>query len=142
MISLCFTVYLQIFQYGSCWAGSVQNGGKQFSLFPISSHFSYPLSGKLKAITCDLSCMKYTNPCTYCVYKFELQCNMLVKHLVTGCFEVIIQLESSGKWPNDVTAIRSMETLFYLAIHRDLSKQYKLVSVPTERFIDIFKVSV
>ena len=67
---------------------------------------------------------------------------MLVKHLVTGCFEVIIQLESSGKWPNDVTAIRSMETLFYLAIHRDLSKQYKLVSVPTDRFIDISKVSV
>ena len=54
---------------------------------------------------------------------------------------VVCQLESSGRWADDLCAIGKMKTAFYLYIAKAASDQRGLLCSPTEQFLDIFKVS-
>ena len=56
------------------------------------------------------------------------------------CLTVICQLESSGKWPDEVEAIRQVKVAFYVHIAKALKKEKGLVASPTKDFLDIYKV--
>lgn len=55
------------------------------------------------------------------------------------CFKVICHLESSGKWPDTVEAIQKIKTAFYIKISELLQRQYKVISSPTEQFLDVLQ---
>ena len=52
---------------------------------------------------------------------------------------VICQLESSGKWPDDVEAIEKIKTSFYLYISKALREQCSVISSPTIDYLDVLK---
>jgi len=51
--------------------------------------------------------------------------------------DVVLQLESSGKWPSDVAAIRWIKCAFYLSISNALHKKYGLTCTATPHYVDI-----
>ncbi|XP_024527195.1 nucleolar protein 6 isoform X1 [Selaginella moellendorffii] len=71
---------------------------------------------------------------------------------VVGVFleplEVMIQLEGSGRWPNDVIAIKKTKAAFCLKIADSMHKQWHLDSVVSEDAVDIlmngfaFRISI
>ncbi|PIK61546.1 hypothetical protein BSL78_01559 [Apostichopus japonicus] len=70
----------------------------------------------------------------------------MILPLVTGpcsefipCCRVVCHLEDSGKWPDSVDAIQNIKTAFYIKISELLKKQFKIPSVPTEKFLDILQ---
>ena len=50
------------------------------------------------------------------------------------------QLESSGKWPDEVSAIEKIKTAFYVHIAKSLKDKKAMIASPTEGFLDILKV--
>lgn len=52
----------------------------------------------------------------------------------------ILQFASSGKWPNDLQAVKRMITAFYINLAARLNKEYNLISQPFINYIDIMKV--
>lgn len=52
------------------------------------------------------------------------------------------QLESSGKWPEEVTAIDKVKTAFYVHMAKALKEKKAMVASPTEDYLDILKVSI
>lgn len=65
---------------------------------------------------------------------------VLYFHLVY--IPVVCHLEDSGKWPDSVDAIQNIKTAFYIKISELLKKQFKIPSVPTEKYLDILQVSL
>ena len=55
---------------------------------------------------------------------------------------VVCQLESSGKWPEEVTAIDKVKTAFYVHMAKALKEKKAMVASPTEDYLDILKVSI
>lgn len=55
--------------------------------------------------------------------------------------EGVLQLSTSGKWPEDLKAFRVLKAEFYLQIAACMRNQYKLRSHATMNHIDIMKVS-
>ena len=55
-------------------------------------------------------------------------------------FKVVCQLESSGKWPDEVQAIQKIKMAFYVHIARALKEQRKILASPTPHHLDILKV--
>lgn len=55
------------------------------------------------------------------------------------CCRVVCQLEDSGKWPDSVPAIQKIKTAFYIKIAELLKKQFRISSVPTEKFLDVLQ---
>ena len=53
---------------------------------------------------------------------------------------VVCQLESSGKWPDEVEAIQQIKAAFYVKMSELLSRDHSLVSSPTLSHLDILKV--
>ncbi|XP_050522298.1 nucleolar protein 6 [Daktulosphaira vitifoliae] len=53
--------------------------------------------------------------------------------------EGIIQFASSGKWPNDLHAVKRMITAFYINLAARLTNEYNLVSQPFVDYIDVMK---
>lgn len=53
---------------------------------------------------------------------------------------MICQLESSGKWPEDLEAIKKIKVAFYVHMASALKDQKGLVASPTEQHLDILKV--
>ncbi|KFM82766.1 Nucleolar protein 6, partial [Stegodyphus mimosarum] len=53
--------------------------------------------------------------------------------------KVILNLEGSGKWPNDVDALKRVKAAFYIKIAELVKSQCSLVSVPFVTHVDIFK---
>lgn len=47
---------------------------------------------------------------------------------------------SSGKWPNELNAVRRMITAFYINLADRLNKECNLTSQPFVNYIDIMKV--
>ena len=54
---------------------------------------------------------------------------------------VVCQLESSGKWPEEVDAIRKVKVAFYIHMAKTLEEHSGLVASPTNTYLDILKVS-
>lgn len=50
------------------------------------------------------------------------------------------QLETSGKWPDDVDAIAKIKTSFYIYISKALREEKGILSSPTAEYLDILKV--
>ncbi len=50
------------------------------------------------------------------------------------------QLESSGKWPDELIAVAKIKSSFYTYISEALKQQHRLLSSPTEDHLDILKV--
>lgn len=55
--------------------------------------------------------------------------------------DAVLQLSTSGKWPEDLEAFRVLKAEFYLQIAACMRNQYKLRSHATMNHIDIMKVS-
>lgn len=53
---------------------------------------------------------------------------------------VVCQLESSGKWPDELEAIRKMKVAFYVFLAKALKEQKGLIASPTQNHLDILKV--
>jgi U3 small nucleolar RNA-associated protein 22 len=53
--------------------------------------------------------------------------------------EVVLQMESSGKWPTELTAISHIKTSFYTYLSRALSDQCHLLCSPTMDHLDVLK---
>lgn len=53
--------------------------------------------------------------------------------------EVIIILAASGKWPNDIEAVRRIRAAFNIKISQCLRDQFNLVAQPYQDYVDIFK---
>jgi hypothetical protein len=51
--------------------------------------------------------------------------------------DVVLQLENSKKWPEDIVALRWVKCAFYLSIAKALKQQYQLTCVATPHFVDI-----
>ncbi|CAM9687850.1 unnamed protein product, partial [Laminaria digitata] len=51
--------------------------------------------------------------------------------------DVVVRLESSSKWPDDLEAVRSTGTAFLIRLAQCLEKQYKLRCVVGRRFVDV-----
>ena len=62
-------------------------------------------------------------------------------HTHTHTLPVICQLEASGKWPDELEAIRKIKTAFYIKMHKLLG-QGGVMSSPTVDCIDILMVCV
>jgi len=54
---------------------------------------------------------------------------------------VILQLESSRKWPEDLDALRMVKIAFYINIAKGLGET-KVLASPTREHLDILKVSM
>ncbi|XP_065909651.1 nucleolar protein 6-like [Dysidea avara] len=52
---------------------------------------------------------------------------------------VVCQLESSGKWPDEVKAIQQIKAAFYVKMSELLSKDHSLLCSPTFRYLDVLK---
>ena len=50
------------------------------------------------------------------------------------------QLESSGKWPEEVNAIDKIKTAFYVHMAKALKGKRGVVASPTKDYLDILKV--
>jgi len=55
---------------------------------------------------------------------------------------VVCQLESSGKWPDEVEAIQQIKTAFYVKMSELLSRDQSVLCSPTFHYLDILKVGV
>ena len=53
---------------------------------------------------------------------------------------MICQLESSGRWPDELEAIRKIKLAFYVHICKALKEQKGLAASPTQEYLDILKV--
>ena len=53
---------------------------------------------------------------------------------------MVCQLESSGKWPDEVEAIKQIKAAFYVKMSELLSGEHSLLSSPTFDYLDILKV--
>jgi hypothetical protein len=52
----------------------------------------------------------------------------------------VIQLGLSGKWPDDLCAVRRIKAAFYIKIAESLSKQFHLTVQPFPDFVHVLKV--
>ena len=64
---------------------------------------------------------------------------MIVLYIVIFSL-VVCQLESSGKWPDEVEAIQQIKAAFYVKMSELLSRDHSLMSSPTFDHLDILKV--
>lgn len=53
-------------------------------------------------------------------------------------FTVILNLETSGKWPDDLEALRKLKTSFFIQIAKTLSTKYNLISSIQRDCLDVF----
>ena len=53
---------------------------------------------------------------------------------------MLIQLETSGQWPDDVEAIQRIKAAFLLNIAKILKKDHRLPAVATTEHVDVLKV--
>jgi len=51
---------------------------------------------------------------------------------------VILELEESSQWPNDIQAIQALKASFYVLLSRELKKHHALECLVTKQFIDVF----
>ena len=52
---------------------------------------------------------------------------------------VVCQMESSGRWPDELAAIAHVKTAFYCAMAEQLSSECKLLASPTSDYMDVLK---
>lgn len=81
------------------------------------------------------SCNMATPPFIHCFKGSTINNRAIITFLL-----VVIQMETSGKWPEDPSSINDIKTAFYLAISQSLQKIYHIICAPTKEYIDIFKV--
>ncbi len=62
--------------------------------------------------------------------------------MLCGVCAVVCQLESSGKWPEELEPLRKLKIAFYVHISKALKEQKRLIASPTEHYLDILKVIV
>ncbi|XP_067130001.1 nucleolar protein 6 [Centruroides vittatus] len=53
--------------------------------------------------------------------------------------EVLLHMETSGKWPDDIDAIRRTKAAFYIKLAEMLKSQFMLISVPFTEYVDVLK---
>ena len=56
-------------------------------------------------------------------------------------FVAVLQFEVSGKWPDDLDAIKHIKTAFHIKLAEELQEQCHLIALPTPTHVDILKVS-
>ncbi|XP_033110721.1 nucleolar protein 6-like [Anneissia japonica] len=52
---------------------------------------------------------------------------------------VLIQFEGSGRWPDEVEAVRRIKAAFHVKVAESLHKQFQLTTYPTATHIDVLK---
>ena len=52
-----------------------------------------------------------------------------------------MQFETSGKWPDDVTAIQHIKAAFHIRLAELLKTECSLVTVVSPKYVDVHKVS-
>ena len=70
----------------------------------------------------------------------QLLSTTVLHYVMCVVCEVVIQLESSNRWPCDITALQGMITLYYTQLNRILTSKHSLTCTPTRDYIDINKV--
>lgn len=63
----------------------------------------------------------------------------IIPPLYMPAYHAIIHLEGSGKWPDDLKAIKMVKAAFHIKIAELVQQQFSLVSVPFETHTDILK---
>ncbi|CAH3109711.1 unnamed protein product [Porites lobata] len=53
--------------------------------------------------------------------------------------EVVLQFETSGKWPDDVTAIQHIKAAFHIRLAELLKTEYSLVTAVSPKHVDVHK---
>ena len=48
--------------------------------------------------------------------------------------------ESSGKWPNERSALLHTKAAFYIMFGQLMEKQYGVITVVTDRYVDVLQV--
>lgn len=77
----------------------------------------------------------------------DKNCFILAKDM-KGCpayvhaIEATLQLSTSGKWPEELEAVRKTKAAFYLQIAECLRKQYQLKVQANSSYIDVMQVSI
>ncbi|GFX25918.1 nucleolar protein 6 [Trichonephila clavipes] len=57
----------------------------------------------------------------------------------TPALKAVINLEGSGKWPDDVEAIKRVKAEFHIQIAKLVNARFSLMAVPFPAYVDIFK---
>ena len=53
---------------------------------------------------------------------------------------VILQFETSGKWPDDLTAIQHIKAAFHIRLAELLKSECSLVTAASRQHVDVLKV--
>ncbi|XP_076350241.1 nucleolar protein 6 Mat89Ba isoform X2 [Tachypleus tridentatus] len=52
--------------------------------------------------------------------------------------KVVVHMEGSGKWPDDIQAIRQVKAAFHIRLAELLKRQFSLTAAPFPEYVDIF----
>ena len=67
---------------------------------------------------------------------------MLKEKVSSSSFlQVVLQFETSGKWPDDLTAIQHIKAAFHIRLAKLLKSECSLVTAASPRHVDVLKVS-
>lgn len=74
-------------------------------------------------------------------------CFLLAKNMkrcpaYVHAIEATLQLSTSGKWPDELEAIRKMKTAFHIQIAECLRKQHQLKVQANPCYVDVMQVSM
>ncbi|KAK0168959.1 hypothetical protein PV327_002715 [Microctonus hyperodae] len=118
----------------------------------LTSLTDMPLS--ITGVQGSSSVFKYTEvfPPLATVYKADKKNTQSTKHCLilredtieeapkyAPAIEVTLQLSASGKWPDELEAVRHTKAAFHLQIAQCLRKQYNLKAKANAKYIDVFK---
>lgn len=53
---------------------------------------------------------------------------------------VILQFETSGKWPDDLTAIQHIKAVFHIRLAELLKSECSLITAASRQHVDVLKV--
>ena len=54
---------------------------------------------------------------------------------------VVLQFETSGKWPDDLTAIQHIKAAFHIRLAELLKSECSLITATAGKHVDVLKVS-
>ena len=53
--------------------------------------------------------------------------------------EIIVHFEGSGKWPDDIGALKRVKAAFYIELSKKIKSQYNVIAIPTVNHVDIYQ---
>ena len=71
---------------------------------------------------------------------FSFSCFSFFESFISVVLLVVLQFESSGKWPNDIEAVQNIKAAFYVQLGSLLKTKCSLLAQSSNSFVDVLKV--